>query len=92
MDRGQPTYFLPRRHRFVYRLRVPGDFGKKEIVWTLKSHGKTERARCGAFEDAEWPIVAGSRIQDADRWTRTRVTPHVVDARWTGAGSCARFG
>src|SRR5262245_58076410 len=43
-DQGQPTHFLPRRNRFVFRIRVPKDFGKKELVWTLTSHGKTERA------------------------------------------------
>src|SRR5262245_16891475 len=31
-DAGQPTYFLPRRHRWVFRVRVPADFGKKEIT------------------------------------------------------------
>jgi hypothetical protein len=43
-DRGQPTHFFPRRNRFVFRIRVPKDFGSKELVWTLTSHGKTERA------------------------------------------------
>jgi hypothetical protein len=43
-DQGQPTHFLPRRNRFLFRVRVPQDFGKKELVWTLTSHGKTERA------------------------------------------------
>jgi hypothetical protein len=43
-DGGQPTYFLPRRQRWVYRLRVPADFGNKEIVWTLTAHGRTEIA------------------------------------------------
>jgi hypothetical protein len=43
-DRGQPTHFLPRRNRFIFRIRVPSDFGLKEIVWTLTSHGRTERA------------------------------------------------
>lgn len=43
-DRGQPTHFLPRRNRFVFRIRVPADFGAKEIVWTLTTNGKTERA------------------------------------------------
>jgi len=33
-DQGQPTHFLPRRNRFLVRIRVPGDFGKKELVWT----------------------------------------------------------
>ena len=43
-DRGQPTHFYPRRSRFVFRVRVPADFGQKELVWTLTSNGKTERA------------------------------------------------
>jgi hypothetical protein len=43
-DQGQPTHFLPRRNRFLFRIRVPQDFGEKELVWTLASHGKTERA------------------------------------------------
>jgi hypothetical protein len=42
-DDGQPTYFLPRRQRFVYRVRVPADFGKKEVVWTIKANGRTEQ-------------------------------------------------
>ena len=43
-DRGQPTHFLPRRNRFVFRIRVPADFGKSELVWTLTTNGKSERA------------------------------------------------
>ena len=43
-DQGQPTHFYPRRNRFVFRIRVPAEFGDKELVWTLTSHGKTERA------------------------------------------------
>jgi hypothetical protein len=42
-DQGQPTYFLPRRQRYVYRVRVPADFGKKEVVWTITSNGRTEK-------------------------------------------------
>ena len=44
MDRGQPTYFYPRRSRYVFRIKVPADFGSKELVWTLTSNGKTRRA------------------------------------------------
>ena len=44
IDRGQPTYFLPRRQRYVYRVRVPADFGKREAVWSLTANGHTERA------------------------------------------------
>ena len=43
-DQRQPTYFLPRRQRYVYRVRVPANFGKQELVWTLKSNGRTEKA------------------------------------------------
>src|SRR5580765_5000171 len=34
-DRGQPTYFLPRRQGWVFRIRVPKDFGKQVLTWTL---------------------------------------------------------
>jgi len=43
-DQGQPTHFLPRRNQFVFRVRVPKDFGSRELVWTLTSNGKTEKA------------------------------------------------
>lgn len=43
-DRGQPTHFLPRRNRYVFRVNVPKDFGAKEVVWTLTSKEKTEKA------------------------------------------------
>ena len=43
-DRGQPTHFQPRRNRFVFTVHVPRDFGKQEIVWTLTSKGRTEKA------------------------------------------------
>jgi hypothetical protein len=43
-DLGQPTHFFPRRNRFAFHIRVPKDFGKKEIVWTLTSRGRTEKA------------------------------------------------
>src|ERR1019366_655025 len=44
VDRGQPTYFLPRRHAWVFQVRVPADWGQKELVWTIASHGRTEKA------------------------------------------------
>ncbi|HJZ78526.1 MAG TPA: hypothetical protein VKE51_42655 [Vicinamibacterales bacterium] len=43
-DLGQPTYFFPRRNRFVFTVHVPKDFATKEIVWTLTSRGRTEKA------------------------------------------------
>ena len=44
-DQGQPTHFLPRRNRFVFRVKVPNGFTEKdELIWTLTTHGKTEKA------------------------------------------------
>lgn len=43
-DQGQPTHFYPRRNPFLFTLRVPKDFGNKELIWTLKTHDKTEKA------------------------------------------------
>jgi hypothetical protein len=43
-DVGQPTYFLPRRQRWVFRHRVPADFGKKVVTWTITANGRTEKA------------------------------------------------
>jgi len=43
-DQGQPTHFYPRRNPFLFTIRVPKDFGKKELVWTLTANGKTEHA------------------------------------------------
>jgi hypothetical protein len=43
-DRGQPTYFQPRRNRFTFKVRVPADFGDQELVWTITSNGITEKA------------------------------------------------
>ncbi len=44
-DQGQPTRFLPRRNRFVFRVPVPRTFGERdELVWTLTTQGKVEKA------------------------------------------------
>ena len=43
-DQGQPTFFYPRRQRFSFRVRVPADWGSKELVWTVTAHaGPTGR-------------------------------------------------
>jgi hypothetical protein len=43
-DQGQPTHFYPRRSPFLFTVRVPKDFGTKELTWTITSNGKTEKA------------------------------------------------
>ncbi|MEQ8956029.1 MAG: hypothetical protein RL120_18010 [Gammaproteobacteria bacterium] len=43
-DMGQPTHFYPRRNPFLFTIDVPADFGDQEVVWTLVTHGKLNRA------------------------------------------------
>jgi hypothetical protein len=43
-DQGQPTHFYPRRQQFMFKVKVPADFGTKELVWTLTRNGRTEKA------------------------------------------------
>lgn len=51
-DQGQPTRFLPRRNRFVFRVKVPATFTPKdELVWTLTTNGVTEKAYASLRED-----------------------------------------
>src|SRR5262252_44914 len=39
-DRGQPTHFVPRRHKDVFKVTVPKDFGDGTLVWKLTAHGQ----------------------------------------------------
>lgn len=51
-DQGQPTHFLPRRNRFVFRVKVPANFtAKDELVWTLTANGVTEKAYASLRDD-----------------------------------------
>ena len=43
-DQGQPTRLLQRRNRYVFKVRVPANFGDQELIWTLTTKGKTEAA------------------------------------------------
>jgi hypothetical protein len=54
LDQGQPAHFYTRRQQFVFKVKVPKDWGDKELVWTLKSAGKTEKAY-GSMQ-ATWEI------------------------------------
>ena len=43
-DQGQPTHFYPRRSPFLFTIKVPKELGTKELIWTLTTNGKTEKA------------------------------------------------
>jgi hypothetical protein len=42
-DQGQPTHFYVRRQQFVFKVRVPKDWGDKELWWTLSLQGKVNK-------------------------------------------------
>src|SRR5262249_3740449 len=42
-DRGQPTHFVPRRHKDVFSVRGPKAFGDKTLVWKLNTHGQPQQ-------------------------------------------------
>ncbi len=43
-DQGQPAQFYTRRQEFVFKVKVSKDWGDKDLVWTLVSGGKIEKA------------------------------------------------
>ena len=51
VDQGQPTHFYPRRQQFVFTVRVPADWGDKDLVWTVTHNGRTDRAFASL-----WPV------------------------------------
>ena len=76
-DRGQLTFFYPRRNLFTFSVRVPKDWGpKQELVWTLTVHGKTEQAF--GWLQSEWeidPLVIAENAR-----TRYGRTPEEISA------------
>jgi hypothetical protein len=42
-DRGQPTHFEIRRHKDVFAVVVPKDFGTQTIVWTIINRNQPQK-------------------------------------------------
>src|SRR4051812_27275186 len=42
VDQGQPTYFETGRQWGVFVVKVPKDFGKKSITWTITANGDSQ--------------------------------------------------
>lgn len=88
LDQGQPTWFFPRRHRFLFRIRVPPDFGDGEIVWTLTANGRTERAYATLLPD--YAIDNQMIAFDGNAVSNTRLTPGNEPPSLQVAGESAR--
>jgi hypothetical protein len=53
-DRGQPTHFTVRRHKDVFAVVVPKDFGDQKLIWTVGVHGQV--AKVTGTLDRVWMI------------------------------------
>jgi hypothetical protein len=62
IDQQQPAHFYPRRQQYVFKVRVPKDWGKRDLVWTLTSHGRTEKAYASLMPT--WEIDVGTYQQN----------------------------
>lgn len=70
-DRGQPTVFNTRIHRKEFSVKIPKDWGNKELVWSVTVHGVTERAV--AWLQPEWQIdpIYGGKTRNAESLRNT---------------------
>ena len=78
-DRGQPTVFNTRIHTGAFHVDVPADWGKKELVWTVTIHGKTERAV--GWLQPEWEIDPIYQGKSRDAESRKNTPPVLTVAR-----------
>jgi len=73
-DRGQPTYFYPRRQQFVFKVDLPKDWDKdKKLVWTLTAHGRTSTAT--GWMQPEWEVDDGVRQMNISLGATPPVNP-----------------
>jgi hypothetical protein len=83
-DRGQPTFFYRRFNHRVFSVTVPRDFGKKdEVVWTLTTQGKTERAV--GWLQPEWEIEEFPGAARDPKNTEPNQAPAITVAAATSA-------
>ena len=88
LDQGQPTWFFTRRHRFIFRITVPPDFGDSEVVWTLTANGRTEKAYATLLPD--YAIDNQMIAFDGNAVSNTRLTPGNEPPSLQVAGESAR--
>ena len=64
-DRGQPAYFYPRTHRFVFSVPAPAGMGsalEDGLVWTVRYNGSEQTAV--AWLQPEWEIDADTIVKN----------------------------
>jgi hypothetical protein len=79
-DRGQPTHFAIRRHKDIFNVVVPRDFGvTTKMVWSLTVRGRTEAV--AATLNRVWQIDRQRTTREGDAANVDSNTPPVVNAR-----------
>jgi hypothetical protein len=75
-DRGQPTHFDTRRQSFIFMVKLPADWGNKDLVWTINHNGRTATAigsllPSWIIDEGTWRANRGSGIggRTADGYT-----------------------
>ena len=57
-DRGQPTHFVTRRHRFVFDVRLPKEWDPKaRLTWVVTANGQSDTAQ--GWLQPEWEMNEG---------------------------------
>ena len=59
LDRGQPTYFYPRRQQFAFGIQVQPEFVGKELVWSVTHNGETRTAVGTLEREHIWAVDEG---------------------------------
>jgi hypothetical protein len=92
-DRGQPTHFAARRHKDVFPVTLPANFGNATLVWSVTVRGKTESVP-GSL-NPKWLIDRDHTTRGGDTDDTVSNTPPVVNiqppAQTIGVGARAKF-
>jgi hypothetical protein len=89
LDQGQPTIFEPRRQAWIFRVNVPRDFGDRQVVWTLTSHGRTEKTvgqLIRQLQISERSIMSHGNLDPGLNDPNERPSIHVLSAGETKVG------
>ena len=79
-DRGQPTYFYPRRQQFVFGVVVPAGFVGKELVWSVSHNGETRTAVGTLERENIWSVDEGVWSANRGRGTGGRTEVEYANA------------
>lgn len=82
-DWGQPTHFDPKKAWGVNVIKVPADFGEKELKWTIIANGKTSVVplslkndwQLAPFQDAEGDLPPYLSFSPLEQKTSIRFGP-----------------